>query len=352
MLRLNFSLMRGQQRVEVRQELPLRGLTAIFGPSGAGKTTLLRAVAGFERTGGQISLGDEVWEDGARFVPAHLRKVGFVFQEPRLFSHLTVAGNLQFAARRAGSGADVDGLVGRFGLGPLLARRADRLSGGEAQRVALVRALLAKPRLLLMDEPLSALDLARRREILPLIEELRDKDGLPILYVSHALPEVVRLASDMLALADGRVRGFGPVARVLADPAAVAAFGDEEPGSLIEARFEATAPDGLSALALAEGQTLWVPAIAAQAGEPLRLLVRPRDVMLARERPRGLSALNILPARVLALSAAAHGAVVVELWAGGGRLRAQITARSVVALGLAEGTECFAILKSVALARE
>lgn len=348
-LELAFRLDRGSFRLEIDRTLPDEGLTAIFGPSGCGKSTLLRAIAGFERTGGRIAFRGETWDEGRQFVAPHLRRVGYVFQEPRLFAHLDVAGNLAYAARRAGMLGDMDGLVGRFGLGPLLARRTSQLSGGETQRVALVRALLGRPRLLLMDEPLSALDTGRRAEILPMIEELRDEGHLPILFVSHSLAEVVRLAGPMLALADGRVAGFGPVADVLSDRAAAAAFGGEDPGSLIETRHAGTEADGLSRLTFAGGSIL-VPALAFAPGERVRLLVRARDVMIAIGRPEGLSALNVLAARVVSLTPLDETACEVRLDCGGTVLTARITRRSAGALRLGPGSACHAILKSVALA--
>jgi len=350
-LELSFRLDRGTFRLQIDRTLPAEGLTAIFGPSGAGKSSLLRAVAGFERTGGRIAFQGEVWEDGRRFLAPHLRRVGYVFQEPRLFAHLDVAGNLAYPARRSGMEGEVPGLVRRFGLGPLLGRRTGQLSGGEAQRVALVRALLGRPRLLLMDEPLSALDAARRAEILPLIEELRDEGRLPILFVSHAIAEVARLAERVLGLAGGQVTGFGPVAAILSDREAGAALGDEETVSLIEARHEAVEPDGLSRLAFTGG-TILVPALSIAVGQDVRLLIRARDVMIATGRPEGLSALNILSARVRSLTDLGATACEVRLDCGGARLLARITQRSARALGLAPGAACHAILKSVALARD
>ena len=350
-LDLDFSLPLSSFALTVRQSLAAEGLTAVFGPSGAGKSTLLRAVAGLAPTGGLIRFGSEIWEDGRRFLPAHRRRVGFVFQEPRLFAHLDVAGNLAYAARRAGQMQAIPATVARFGLDPLLTRYPTRLSGGEAQRVALARALLSAPRLLLMDEPLSALDAARRAEILPHIESLRDQARLPILYVSHSLPEVARLATQVLALAAGAVVSCGPTATVLADAAAASAFGGDEPGSLIEARVDSHDADGLSRLSFAGG-TLLIPALPLPASSPVRLLVSARDVIIARARPEGLSALNILPAKVTSLSPAGHSSVVVGLSCGGIALAARITARSAAALGLQPGVACYAILKSVALARD
>jgi len=351
-LDLDFRLRQGGFALEVRQSLPVAGLTAIFGPSGAGKSTLLRAIAGFERTGGQISFGGDIWEGDGRFLAPHLRRVGYVFQEPRLFAHLDVAGNLTYAARRAGAGtdasADVAATAQRFGLGPLMVRRPHQLSGGEAQRVALARAVLARPRLLVMDEPVSALDAARRAEIFPLIEALRDRDGIGILYVSHALTEVVRLAGHVLTLVDGRVAGFGPAAAIIAEGGA--AFGGVDTACLIEAEHAGDTADGLAQLSFSGG-TLLVPAQGLAPGGRVRVLVQARDVMIARAPPEGLSALNVLAVRVVAITDLGPADCEVRLDCAGWVLRARVTRRSVQALALAEGVHCHAVLKSVALAR-
>lgn len=350
-LDLTFTLRLGAFSLVLDESLPLDGLTAIHGPSGAGKSMLLRTIAGFQRSGGRIAFAGKVWEDGRHFVPPHQRGIGFVFQEPRLFSHLDVAGNLAYAGRRAGMLDHVAEMAARFELTPLLTRRTDGLSGGEAQRVALARALLSGPRLIVMDEPLSALDATRRAEILPHIEALRDEARLPILYVSHSLSEVARLATRVLALADGHVVGFGPTAGVLAESGAAAAFGGEEPGSLVEAILEGADPDGLSRLSFAGG-TILVPAIAGRPGDRLRLLIRARDVMIATARPEGLSALNTLPAVIETMTGIDAATVELQLSCGGAVLRARLTRRSVAALDLRVGAGCYAILKSVALARD
>lgn len=350
-LSLDLNLARPGFRLSLRQSLPLAGLTAVFGPSGAGKSTLLRVIAGFERTGARIAFGPHVWEDGRHFVPPHRRRVGFVFQDPRLFAHLDVRGNLAYGARRAGRLGELADIAERYDLTRLLDRRADSLSGGEAQRVALARAVLADPQLLLMDEPLSALDQARRAEVLPHIERLRDEARLPILYVSHSLAEVVRLSNDVLALADGQVVAFGPTGAVLADRAAAAAFGGEEPGSLIEARVSGHDPDGLCRLAF-DGGTILVPGPLPPLGAAVRLLVRARDVIIARDRPTAISALNVIDAVINNVTEAGPAAADVQLSCGTTRVRARITRRSAGELGLAPGTRCYAILKSVALAQD
>lgn len=336
--------------LEIDRTIPLSGVTAIFGPSGAGKSTLLRIIAGFERGAGRVAFGDEVWEDGRRFVPPHRRRVASVFQQPRLFPHLDVRGNLAYAARRARPPGAVEAMIERFGLAPLAARRPATLSGGEAQRVALARALLTAPRLILMDEPLSALDQVRRQEILPFIEELRDDAQVPILYVTHSTAEVARLSGQMLTLAAGRVTGLGPTAEILATTGIAAGEGTE-PGSLLTATVAGMTGDGLCELAF-PGGTILTPEPLGRPGATVRLFIRAREVMIARDRPEGISALNILPAAVESLAPAGPASTDVVLRCGAARLRARITRRSAEALGLAPGVVCHAIVKSVAIAQE
>lgn len=348
---LRINLQHPDFNLEIDRSVPLSGLTALFGPSGAGKSTLLRVIAGFERGAGRVAFAGETWEDAGHFVPPHRRRVATVFQEPRLFDHLDVRANLAYAARRAGQTGALAAMIDRFGLAPLAGRRPDTLSGGEAQRVALARALLTAPRLILMDEPLSALDHARRQEILPYIEELRDEAKVPILYVSHSHSEVARLAGHMLTLAGGRVTGFGPTAEILTDPALAPGLAGEEPGSLIAATVTEMTEDGLCALAF-PGGTILTPERLGAPGARVRLFIRARDVMLSRARPEGLSALNILPAVVRSVAGAGPASADIALDCGGTLLRARITRRSAAALGLAPGVPCHAVLKTVALARD
>lgn len=350
-LDLDISLQLAGFKLEIERSVPLSGLTAVFGPSGAGKSTLLRVIAGFERGAGRVAFVGEPWEDGRHFVPPHRRRVATVFQEPRLFRHLDVRGNLAYAARRAGQTQALPAMIHRFDLASLADRRPETLSGGEAQRVALARALLTAPRLILMDEPLSALDHARRQEIFPYIEELRDEAKVPILYVSHVHSEVARLAGHMLTLAGGRVTGFGPTPDILSDPALAPGLVGEEPGSLVSATVVGMTEDGLCALAF-PGGTILTPERLGAAGARVRLFVRARDVMLSRERPEGLSALNIVPAVVRSVADAGPASADIALDCGGAALRARITRRSTASLGLAPGVACHAILKTVALARD
>ncbi len=325
------------------------GVTVLFGPSGSGKTTVIRAVAGLLRTdAGRIALDGRVLTDtdAGVFVPPHRRRLGVVFQAPRLFPHRSVRGNLLFG--RAGA-RGFDRVVALLGVEALLDRRPAALSGGEAQRVAIGRALLADPAMLVMDEPLASLDAARKAEILPWLERLRDEAGVPILYVSHAAAEVARLATTLVLLRDGRVVGAGPVEAVLADPATALALGPEAAGAVLTARVAAQHADGLAELGIRAGR-LWLPGIAAPVGAVLRIRIPAGDVLVARERPRAISALNILPAVVTGI--AGDGAsVAVGLDLAGDALVARLTRRSALALGLAPGVPCFAILKSVAIAR-
>jgi len=352
-LALDIRLARGGFLLEVSETIPLDGVTALFGPSGSGKSTLLDVIAGHERRAvGRVAFGAQIWQEAGRFVPPHRRGVGMVFQDARLFGHLDVRGNLGFAARRArraGLAPDEARVVGALDLGPLLDRRPGDLSGGERQRVALGRALLSVPRLLLLDEPLAALDEARKAEILPYLERLSDTAGVPVIHVSHSVAEVARLASRVAVLSAGRVSRIGAAAEVLSDPGAVPMIGLREAGAVLVARVVAHHADGLSELA-ARGGRLLLPRVAAAVGARLRVRILAQDVILARGRPEGLSALNVLAATVTDLRPGQGPGVMVQLDAGGDRLLARITRRSASALGLGPGTACFAVLKAVSVA--
>ncbi|MBP7242707.1 molybdenum ABC transporter ATP-binding protein [Amaricoccus sp.] len=333
-------------------------LTAFFGPSGSGKTTLVNLIGGLLRPDdGRIEVGGETLVDVAagRFTPPWRRRVGYVFQDARLFPHLTVAQNIAygrfFAARRE-RWADVGRLVDMLGIGALMDRRPGRLSGGERQRVAIGRALAASPRLLLMDEPLASLDEARKAEILPYVERLRDEAGIPIVYVSHAVAEVARLATDIVVLAAGRVAASGPAAEVLARLDLAAPEEREHTAALLDAELESHDEEfGLSRLVTAAGP-LVVPRVEAPIGARVRARIRARDVMLALDRPERISALNVLPATVAA-TAEAEGAAdaLVRLDAGGAMILARVTRRTVATLGLAPGTPVWAIVKAVSFDR-
>lgn len=331
------------------------GVTALFGRSGAGKTSVAQAIAGLLRPReGRIVADGTVLLDTARRIDIsrHRRRVGYVFQEGRLFPHLSVRQNLRFgqwfAPRASAPVAQFDALVEMLGLGALLERGPAALSGGEKQRVAIGRALLANPRILVMDEPLAALDAARKAEILPYLERLRDDPRLPIIYISHSVDEVARLANSIIALRDGQVVARGPAGAVLASPELAPILGRREVGVILEATLLRQAEDGLSELAI-PGGALTVPRVAAQPGDRLRIRVRARDVMIALTRPEGISALNILPATVVAVEPGGAENVELRVACGGVELRARVTRRSRDALGLAPGRACFAVLKSVAV---
>ncbi|SEM84757.1 molybdate transport system ATP-binding protein [Gemmobacter aquatilis] len=331
------------------------GVTALFGRSGAGKTTLVNAVAGLLRPdAGRIALNDTLLFDSAARVnlPPHRRRIGYVFQEGRLFPHLTVRQNLLYGrwfAPRTSTGADFDRIVALLDIAALLPRRPATLSGGEKQRVAIGRAILSNPALLLLDEPLAALDAARKAEILPYLERLRDETGLPMLLVSHALAEVARLATTLVLIEAGQVRRSGPAADLLSDPSLAPALGIRSAGALLPARLAAQEPDGLSRLDSPAGP-LWLPHVAAPLGTALRLRILAQDVMLATTRPSGISALNILPGTVTALRMGEGPGVLVQIEAGGIPLLARITRRSAEALALAPGQPVFAIIKALATA--
>ena len=340
--------------LDVGFALPNRGVTALFGPSGAGKTTVLRVLAGLEVAAqGRIEVDGQCWFDSAqRFtLPAHARPVAYVFQDGRLFPHLDVQGNLRFALQRAParSGAvTMEHAIRLLDLAPLLQRSVETLSGGERQRVALARALLANPRLLLLDEPLAALDTARRHELLDLLERVLDTLDLSVLLVSHALDEVLRLAPRMLLLHNGRLVAHGPTAELCTRLDLSLAHGDAAAAVLEATVLDWDATDHLARLGFAGG-TLWLPMAAAQIGRRVRLRVQARDVSLILQRPSDSSVLNLLPATVQALSDDAPGQSMVALDLGGSTLLARVTQRSVRALQLTPGRALVAQIKGVAI---
>jgi len=334
-----------------------RGLTALFGRSGAGKTSVINAIAGLVRPErGRIVVDGWVLMDTERGIrtPAHHRRVGYVFQEDRLFPHLTVRQNLLFGrwfAPGSGPPARLDDVVDLLGIGSLLDRRPGRLSGGEKQRVAIGRALLASPRLLLMDEPLASLDARRKDEILPYIERLRDQTSVPIVYVSHAVAEVTRLASTIVLISDGRVRAVGSLQEVMGRAELYPIAGRFEAGAVLAVRVTAQDPRwGLTELAGTFGK-LTVPRLPAPVGAALRVRIRARDVILAATPPTGISALNILAGRVEAVVPIEEAALEVQLRLGDERLLARVTRRSGASLGLVPGREVFAVIKTVAIDR-
>ncbi|WP_264049809.1 molybdenum ABC transporter ATP-binding protein [Methylobacterium flocculans] len=350
---VELALARGAFRLDVAFAAPA-GLTALFGRSGSGKSTVITCMAGLARPDrGRIALGSEILLDTDRGLdmPAHRRRIGTVFQEARLMPHLSVRQNLGYGrwfarGRRDVTGLEPEAVIALLGIGHLLDRRPAGLSGGEGQRVAIGRALLSRPRLLLMDEPLAALDAERKAEILPLIERLRDGAGIPIVYVSHAVPEVARLADTIVVLEAGRVAATGPAESILRR-GELGTFHAAEAGARLDMVVQGEVGADLTRLSGRAGQLL-VPRLALRIGTGVRIHVPARDVLLSLDDPVALSARNRLRGRVLALRDLTEGTVLVEVDCNGAVLSARLTRASARELGLAPGLPVFAIVKSVA----
>jgi molybdate transport system ATP-binding protein len=353
-LSLRIRLDRPAFALAVDHDLPLEGVTAIFGPSGSGKTTLLRVIAGLEREArGDVRFDGETWQSASVYLPAHRRRIGYVFQDARLFPHLTVEQNLRFGEQRKGreprDGRTLDfaDTVDALDLRALLARRTPSLSGGEQQRVAIARALLTSPRLLLMDEPLSSLDVGRKREILPHLDKLSSTFGVPVLYVTHNVDEVTRLANDVLLLREGRVAAHGTVTAVFERLDLQSLTGGIEAGAVLRARV-LEHRDGVARLGVGS-QELRVPMTAAEPGTIRQIRIHARDVAIATLRPQRLSIRNVFVARILHVEAGANLNVELLLDVDGEHIRSRITRDALDELGLAVGQEVFALVKSVAL---
>ena len=333
------------------------GITALFGRSGAGKTTLLNVIAGLARPErGRVSVDGRVLFDsaGGIDVPPHARRIGYVFQEGRLLPHLTVRHNLVYGRFFSGekrNPVSFENAIALLGIGHLLDRRPEALSGGEKQRVAIGRALLANPEILLFDEPLASLDAPRKAEILYYVERLRDEVGIPIVYVSHSLEEVVRLADTVVLISDGRVLATGPVREMASRIELRPYLGRQEGGAVIEARVAAQdLENGLARLEFAGG-ALEIPDVESLPGERVRVRVRARDVSLALARPSGLSIRNVLAGTVVSLGGEEGPSLDVQLDLRGTPLLARITRKSARELGLRPGLEVYALIKSVSIDR-
>ena len=353
-LRARFHLERANFTLDVALELPGRGLSVVFGPSGSGKTTLLRCLAGLERaSGGLLQVNGDCWQDESRriFLPTHRRHLGYVFQEASLFSHLTVRRNLEYGLRRTPVAArrlTMAQAADLLGLEPLMSRGVGRLSGGERQRVSLGRALLTSPSLLLMDEPLSNLDLASRAEILPYLEVLPQRLNLPVVYVTHSPNELMRLADTVVLLEEGRILATGPLEEMLTRLDLPLSH-QSEAGAVVEAEvMEHDQQYNLTRLQFSGGSLLISRQPFAR-GHRLRVHINPRDVSLALVRPEASSILNVLPARVLDFQEESPGRVIVRLDCSGTVLLSRITSKSAHLLKLNLGLNLFIQIKSVAL---
>ncbi len=356
-LQINVRLPYPDFQLEVDLDLPGRGVTALFGPSGSGKTSLLRCVAGLERPAqGLLNINGEVWQDSRQqlFLPPHKRSLGYVFQEASLFDHLSVRGNLEYGLKRVPPSQrriDFDQALALLGIEHLLERLPARLSGGERQRIGIARALLTSPRLLLLDEPLAALDPQRKQEILPYLERLHDELDMPILYVSHSPDEVARLADHLVLLDKGRVQDSGPVGELLARLDLPLAQ-NEDAGVMLQAQVSGHDADyQLLQLNLTGCPTpLRVAHPPLPGGKPMRLKVHARDVSLSLAKPEHSSILNLLPVTVHSQRQADNPAhVLVRLELAGQPLLARITRYSRDQLGLHEGQQLWAQVKAVAL---
>ncbi len=348
----SFNIDRDTFTLDVDLQLPSRGITAFFGPSGCGKTTLLRAIAGLDNhANGFLKIGDTIWQDGDHFIPPHQRPLGYVFQEANLFPHLTVRRNLEYGRKRttpAEQKISLSRAVELLGLDRLLDRKPTTLSGGERQRVAMARALAVSPGILLMDEPLAALDHASKQEILPYLESLHDELEIPVLYVSHSLEEVVRLTDHLVLLEAGQVSATGPVNDILTRLDLPLA-GDHDAATIIEAviaghdkKYHLTYLD-------TDVGRFTVPCKPLPVGHQVRLRLTARDVSLTLEQQSQTSILNIFPATIEAMQNEKDGQLSVRLLAGDSPILAKITRKAADVLDLQPKNTVFAQVKSVVL---
>ena len=354
-LEADLVLERKDFRLAASLDARLSGVTAIFGPSGCGKTTLLRAIAGIEREArGRIAFDGEVWQEGCAFVPARARRAGLVFQDARLFSHLTVRGNILYGFRRTPKNERLfrpETVTHLMDLAPLLGRRVSSLSGGERQRVSFARAVLANPRLLLMDEPLASLDQDRKEDILPFIERLAGELAIPTLYVSHEIDEVVRLASHLVLMNGGRTIASGPIEEVSNRFDLRSYAGRLDAGSIIRMRIAGhDGAAGITRFAFAGGEVIG-PRVEMPPGADINLRIRSRDVAIALDPPGRTSILNVLPGQVVEIGPDDGGPQAHVLLDVGAPLWARIMRRSVDELELAPGRPVYALVKAVAVDR-
>lgn len=341
----------GTFNLNVDFQIPMHGVTALFGPSGCGKTSILRSVAGLQHIPGKIVVGEDIWQDVAQFRPPHKRSIGYIFQEASLFQHLSVRKNLTYGERRSNKSTTpirFDDVVDLLGLSHLIDRHPAHLSGGERQRVSIGRALLSQPRLLLMDEPLSALDRMAKDEILPYFEALHANLAIPIILVSHDISEVERLADHLVALKAGRVISSGPINIALTDPSLP--FGsNRDSAAVLPATVVRKDGDGIAVLDVL-GTEILVIGDALEPGRAVRIRIASSDVSITRERPANSSILNLLSARIVGIDPVGKAEANVRLSLieqAGFDFIARLSQRSLTKLDLRIGETIIAQIKSV-----
>ncbi len=353
-IRARFRLDYGGFCLDVDLNLPGTGITVLFGHSGSGKTTLLRCIAGLQHAPlGLLQINGDVWQDSenAIFVPTHRRSLGYVFQEANLFPHLSVAGNLQFGLRRIGktaANADLPHILALLGIEHLLQRRPERLSGGERQRVAIARALALNPKILLMDEPLAALDFKRKQEILPYLSRLHRELRIPVLYVTHSQQEVAQLADHLLVMDEGRALVCGPLTDTLSR-LDVPLARERDAATVWQVRVTGHEPQYHLSRVEFDGGGLSLPSIDAAIDTPLRLQINARDVSIALQAPQATSILNVLPATITGITDDSGGQSVVQLQLGSQSLLAHITSKSAALLALRVGMPVYAQIKGTSI---
>ena len=342
-------------RVDIEANFPSKGITAVIGESGSGKTTLLRCIAGLETPQqGFLSVGENIWQDENSSLPTHKRPIGFVFQEASLFEHLTAGGNLQYAIKRAAerpSGDTIDTVVGIMGIADILEKYPNQLSGGERQRVAIARALLIQPKLILMDEPLASLDTRRKQEILPYLEKLHESYDTPIVYVSHAMDEVARLADHVLVMEKGSLVAQGSVKEIFSRldfPGQL----ENEAGVILQGKVSEVDTQWHLSKVRVGGDDFWLSDIGKKCGENVRIRIQAKDVSLALSARDDMSILNCLAVQVVEMTGDSDSAgAMLRLKTGDNYLLARVTRKSVAYLNVSEGVKLWAQIKSVAIVR-